>query len=116
MAKTKGTAGSDAVVLVVVAVFVLVVVGGLAAGCVPRDPVKLAFGCEVKVSEKSKTQSESLQNGDGRDGRADSDSVLPGVARGHGPAFNVGFGAGEPAKYAGDAPGAGAYPPLVCAE
>ena len=99
----------------VVAVMVAVVCGVVLAGCVPLDPARLAFGCEV-VNETLKTHTVPLQDAHLQYGRIDPDPVRTGAPGRHDAGKDIGADQGEPVEHTSNAPCDCPDPSLVCAK
>lgn len=70
--------------LIIVAVVVLGLVIAGVSGCGSHALARLDFGCNLRIeSEESKTQFESLQDGDGKDGRVAPYWSRPGASGRH---------------------------------
>ena len=101
---------------VAVGVLAFILVVGVAA-CVPLDPARLAFGCEVvHQNETFQTHSVPLQDAQLSNGRTNPSSMSPGAPRRYDPVPDTGGNSPEPVKHARDASNDCADPPLVCTE
>jgi hypothetical protein len=105
----RSTESVGVVVVLVAALFLVVVVLG---GCVPLDPARLAFGCEV-VNETVKTHSVPLQDAHLRYGTIDTGTVRTGPTGGHDAGIIYRPDTAVPVEHTSDAPCASEDSPLV---
>lgn len=103
IAKREVIGGKLTLAAVVVFVYVLVAV----SGCASHARAKLVFGCNggYEVEEKSKTHTQSLQDGDWRHGRVAAHSMRPGAAGRYDARRQLGDDPSVAVEYASDAPG-----------